>query len=105
MNLATTLLFYLLIGAAVAVAVLQVWQRTGRRNRWFSACTAIAFWPLYLPVLLQQAGQLPSTDLRLTPTESPSARDELAAAIGQVEAELELAMHSLDGWSDAALAR
>lgn len=105
MNLTTTLLFYLLIGLAVAVAVHLAWQQSHRRNRWFSTLTAIAFWPLYLPALLQRGGGLPVAEIAKARPQPTPAPDELATAIQQVEAELELALHSLDGWSDAALAR
>jgi hypothetical protein len=105
MNLTTTLLFYLLIGLAVAVAVHLAWQQSHRRNRWFSTLTAIAFWPLYLPALLQRADGLPVAEVATARPKPAPAPDELATAIQQVEAELELALRSLDGWSDAALAR
>ncbi|WP_254508730.1 hypothetical protein [Anatilimnocola floriformis] len=104
MNLPTTLLFYLLIGVAVAVAVHLAWQETDRRNRWFCTCTAIPFWPLYLPVLLQRTSK-PNAENREAAAAAPPIRDELSTAIQQVQAELELALRSLDGWSDAALAR
>src|SRR5687768_10428214 len=104
MNLPTTLLFYLLIGVAVAVAVHQVWQHAGRQNRWFCTLTAIGFWPLYLPALLQRAAQRAGEEAGARSESAPPA-DELSAAIQQVEAELALALRTLDGWSDAALAR
>lgn len=104
MNLPTTLLFYLLIGVAVAVAVHQVWLQANRRDRWFCTLTAIGFWPLYLPALLQRAAQPAGEAVGAHSQPAPRA-DELSAAIQQVEAELELALQTLDGWSDAALAR
>ena len=105
MNLTTTFLFYLLIGLAVAVAVHLAWQQSHRRNRWFSTLSAIAFWPLYLPALLQRASGLPVAEVAGSPAQPTPAPDVLTIAIQQVEAELELALHSLDGWTDAALAR
>ena len=100
MNLTTTLLFYVVIGAAVAVAVHVTPDAVGIRQRVFRTLSAIVFWPLYLPVLLARPGSTPE------PVESaPVPRDEIAAAIAQVEAELDLALASLDGWSDAVLAR
>ncbi|WP_425619405.1 hypothetical protein NA78x_003145 [Anatilimnocola sp. NA78] len=105
MNLSTTLLFYLLIGSAVAVAVHQRWLGSNSRDRWFCTLTAIAFWPLYLPALLQRRDRRPNEffDVAVSATASPP--DELATAIQQVETELNLALRSLDGWSDAVLAR
>jgi hypothetical protein len=106
MNLWTTLLFYLLIGSAVAVAVFQAWQGSNLRDRWFCTCTAIAFWPLYLPALLQGQSHLANDESNndaFAETKPPT--DELSAAIQRVETELDLALRSLDGWSDALLAR
>ena len=106
MNFSTTLLFYLLIGGAVAVAVYQAWQDSHRRDRWFCTCTAVVFWPLYLPALLNGRGPLSSAEGSgvISEETSPPA-DELSAAIQQVETELDLALRSLDGWSDTVLAR
>jgi len=100
MNFTTTLLFYVVIGAAVAVAVHLTPDAVGIRQRVFRTLSAIVFWPLYLPVLLARPASPPE------PVKSASVpRDEIAAAIAQVEAELDLALASLDGWSDAVLAR
>jgi hypothetical protein len=101
MNLATTLLFYILIGGAVAVAVFGV-DRGG--PRWFRTLTAAVFWPLYVPALLQQPAN-PNADSNRSTGEDIAAGDEIAAAIQQVETELDLALMSLGGWSDAVLAR
>src|SRR5262245_53864484 len=101
MNLTTSLLFYLLIGGGVAAAVHLSLEAAGSRERWFRTLTAVAFWPLYLPVLLSRPAE-PASEPSIAPVEP---RDEIAAAIAQVEAELDLALASLDGWSDAALAR
>src|SRR5262245_122305 len=62
------------------------------------------FWPLYLPTLLDRPGR------PAPPQESPSApaanpADSFARAIAQVEAELETALDSLDGWAENVLAR
>src|SRR5437868_3597723 len=89
-----TLVLYVVIGGAVAAAV----YLAGGDGRWFRVVTAVPFWPLYLPLLL-------------TPTRpvdepvAPPPCDELAAAIGQVDAELEAALGSLDGWAEDVLAR
>lgn len=98
MNFTTSLLFYLLIGSCVSVAVfLQDEERSGS-ERTFRIATALVFWPLYLPLLLEHSN-----------TNGPSAStapvaDSLAQAIEQVESELDAALGSLDGWAEEALA-
>ena len=54
MDLTTTLLFYMLLGSAVAVAVHLAANDMSRGQRWFRTLTAVVFWPLYLPALLQR---------------------------------------------------
>ena len=110
MNLATTIIFYLLFGAAVAVAVHHAFDVTSRREHWFRTITALLFWPLYVPALLQcrdgKAGFKPAdgaADSVAPKVAEPS--DEIARTIQQVEAELDVALSCLDGWSDAVLAR
>ena len=88
-----TLVLYLVIGIGVAGAV----YLAGGTGRWFRVATAVPFWPLYLPLLLA-----PGRAGASGPTARPTApHDELAAAIGQVDAELESALGSLDGWAEA----
>ena len=108
MNFATSVVFYLLAGAAVAGAILVRADRLGRGDRLFRAASAVVFWPLYVPLLLQGGGA--GAAIRASSTtaaeQAPSPLErELDQAIGQVEAELDLALRSLDGWSDAVLAR
>src|SRR5688572_28820727 len=109
MNLATTLLFYLLIGAALSAALWLRSERLGPGERLLRSTTALAFWPLYLPLVLQ--GTLPRSGLEVSgpvgPTPAPVGPldGDLAQALTQVESELDLALGSLDGWSDAVLAR
>jgi hypothetical protein len=102
MNFGVTVLFYLVIGAAVATA-LDLAQGGGasRPRRVFVAASALVFWPLYLPVVL--AGPRARPD-RAEPGRSGTS-DELARAIAQVEAELDAAFSSLDGWAEGVLAR
>ncbi len=100
MFLGPTLVLYAMVGVAVAVA-LYVTEKTGSPGqRLFLMATALVFWPIYLPLLLTP---------RVTNQESEpppsSAPDELSAAITQVEAELEGALQSLDGWAEDVLAR
>jgi len=110
MNLTTTLLFYLLFGGAVAVAVSLAPGADRSGPKWFRTLTAVVFWPLYLPALLQQPANpiAESTDgggSNPSSGHNTAAGDEVSAAIQQVETELDLALMSLGGWSDAVLAR
>jgi hypothetical protein len=103
MNFTTSILFYLLIGCGVAVAVyLHEDGRTGQ-GRGFRMVSAFFFWPLYLPLLLERP---PGATPESTPESAPpaTAADSLARAIQQVEAELDAALGSLDGWAEEALA-
>ena len=52
MGLSETILFYLLIGAGVSVAVLLSEGERSSAERSFQTVTAVLFWPLFLPVLL-----------------------------------------------------
>lgn len=72
---------------------------SNRDGRWFLTVTAVLFWPLYLPALL--AG--PGPEARRVPASATG--DEMDRAIRQVDAELEAALSSLDGWAEDALAR
>lgn len=101
MGLSQTTLFYLVIGAAVAVAV---WLRNDRRSltgELFQSLLVLAFWPMYLPVLLTQTDESRETPLSHRP--SPTPRDDISAAIAQVETELASAVSSLDGWAENLL--
>jgi hypothetical protein len=91
-------LFLLHLMAGVGVAVCVYLSASGRGVvRWFQALAAIFFWPLFLPLLLsdrtktnnESSGQLASGSL-----------DELDRTIAQVDAELEVALQSLDGWGE-----
>jgi hypothetical protein len=97
MNFAETILFYLVIGLAVAAAR---WLKVPTTTVWLQlghSITATFFWPLYLPMLLSGDGR--------TTIESPVAAspDDLAAAIAQVEQELNAALADLDGGPESAL--
>ncbi len=100
MGLTESLVFYLLVGIAVSVAVYLAEGPRGTVRVAFLLGTSLLFWPLYLPVLLSMHGNRP-TDAALP---SPQL-DEMATAIAQVERELEAALSSLEGWPEAALAR
>ena len=110
MNITTSLLFYLLVGAAVAAADSLAADSLGIGQRLYRVLTATVFWPLYLPALLQRPLiTRPDALSSREPTGSLPANvesgDELWAAIRQVETELDLALASLSGWSDAVIAR
>jgi hypothetical protein len=110
MDFTTTLLFYLLFGGGVAAALYLMKDGVGGGERWFRTLTAVAFWPLYLPTLLHRAEPTPEEfvagdAMPARDIESVEPSDEIARTIRQVETELETALRSLDGWSDAVLAR
>jgi hypothetical protein len=95
-----SLLLYVTVGLAVAAAVYLSDLARRPSERWFLMLTAVFFWPIYLPILLSRGGKPSSAP----PAPSPP-RDDLAAAIAQVDAELESALNSLDGWASDVLAR
>src|SRR5262245_7551124 len=107
MNLATTMLFYLLAAAAVAILLRQDAATQGHRG--FQAATAVVFWPLYLPLLLQATAANNVSATSPTPNgvggSSGVRTQEFDGTIAQVEAELDGALGTLDGWSDSVLAR
>jgi hypothetical protein len=100
MGFAATMIFYHLIGLGVATAVLLSDSRRGRLVAIFRLATAVVFWPLYLPMVL--AGGQRGTRPEMAPPAQES--DGMSRAISQVEAELETALASLDGWVEHVLA-
>jgi hypothetical protein len=102
MILGPTVLLYFLIGLGVAIALAVSDRQPGRAEGWFIVATAVPFWPFYVPVLLAREGP-PSRPEPIPAASAP--RDEMAAAIGQVDAELAAALSSLDGWASDVLAR
>jgi len=102
MTLGHFLLLHVLAGIGVAGAV-YVSARPGNKIRWFQVLTALLFWPLYLPILLaQKSGKAMPLSESIGPD---PVIDDLARAIAQVDAELEGALQSLDGWAEDVLAR
>jgi hypothetical protein len=97
MTFSETLVFYLVIGLAVAAAQWSAGRAEKPAARNLAALAAVPFWPLFLPLLL-------SGDHR--PVETPHALaaplDDLARSIGRVEAELQAALVSLAGGRTAA---
>src|SRR5437660_207632 len=94
-----TLVLYLLVGLGIAGAVYVTDGSRTAAERCFRVLTSLPFWPLYVPVLLAGRGMSSDDAVRQPP------RDEMAGAIAQVEAELEAALGSLDGWAEDVLAR
>jgi hypothetical protein len=101
MTLGPSLVLYFLFGAAVAVAMF-LRDESRDSSAGFRVLTAWVFWPLYVPVLLSGAD---GSARGVAAPESASAppRDELSDAIARVEAELDRALMSLDGWAGQAL--
>jgi len=102
MTLGHLIVLHLMAGVGVAGAVFLTTRGRPTGQRCFQVVTATIFWPLYVPILLSR----PWTENR--PVEvaaEPPQTDDLARAIAQVEAELEAAVHSLDGWAEGVLAR
>lgn len=98
MGLSETLVLYLVAGLAVTGAV-YLSRDCGRG--WFRLVTATAFWPIYLPVLLSR----PNPPAATHPQANREVGDEMTGAIAQVDAELDTAFSSLDGWAENVLAR
>lgn len=96
-----SLLIYLLAGVGVAGAVYLSQSASHSWQCGFRVALAVLFWPLYLPLLLARSGDADDQ----TERSRPCVPDELAAAIAQVDAELEAALGSLDGWAEGVLAR
>jgi hypothetical protein len=102
MTLGQLLMLHLMAGVGVAAAVFLS-SRTDRPvARLFQVLTAVIFWPLYLPILLAATT---TRESRPAPPPSAAPADELASVITQVDAELEGALQSLDGWAEGVLSR
>jgi hypothetical protein len=98
-----TLVLYLVVGVGVAGAVYVSEGARNSRGRWIGVISAIFFWPIFLPMLLAPVTQPPAEE---SPGGSPAGNaDEMSVAIRQVDAELEAALGSLDGWAEGVLAR
>jgi hypothetical protein len=99
MGFGVTTIFYLVIGAGVAAAVFLGEEGRSPAGRGLRAAIAVVFWPLFLPILLSGHGAGPAV-----PRRNDEPRDELTEAIARVEAELDAAFSSLDGWAEDVLA-
>jgi hypothetical protein len=102
MTLYPTLVIYLVVGVGVAVAVYVRSPEPSATRRVLGVLLAVPFWPLYVPILLAQNS--PPVEATSPPV-PPPPQDEMATAIAQVDAELEAALGSLDGWAEDVLAR
>jgi hypothetical protein len=87
--LGSTFLIYFVIGAGVAVAVYVSDMARTPAERGFQTAVCVVFWPLFLPLLLQQRQAQ-----HFAPSEILAAADELACAIHQVETELHSALRT-----------
>jgi hypothetical protein len=101
MLLAETAIFYLVLGACVAVAM-YVRDDTPAGRAWAQSVGAVLFWPLFLPMLLSR-GEVEGGEAVKTGETDDASTDALAKAIEQVEAELDAAIEGLDGWAEDVL--
>jgi hypothetical protein len=99
-----TLVLYAVVGFSVAIAVYVFERENHAPGVWFRLATALPFWPLYLPILLAHPS-LTSGAREYPGGAAPAPCDDMSAAIAQVDAELEAALNSLDGWAEGVLAR
>jgi hypothetical protein len=96
--LSSSLMLYAMIGAGVALAVYFADHADTKTERGFRVATAVLFWPLYVPVLLQGAPQASTNN-------EPELDDDMAMAIAQVDSELQAALGSMRGWAEGVLHR
>jgi hypothetical protein len=103
MGLSETIVFYLLFGTGIAAAIALDRRPEALTGRLFRTVTALFFWPLYVPILLDR----PLTKQPLPTKTHPSCESDIdlyATTIARVDAELESALESLDGWAENVLA-
>jgi hypothetical protein len=100
--LGPTLVLYLVVGVGVALAVYLGTAAARPVELWFRVASAVPFWPLYLPILLSGQAVIEKEPASPKPA---VVKDDMAVAIAQVEAELQAALGSLDGWAEGVLAR
>ena len=95
MTLGQLLILHLMAGGGVATAVVLSLPESRRLEKFLQFIGALFFWPLFLPSLLapRETSRLPGTSCHLPPD------DELARVIAQVDAELQGAIQSLQGWT------
>src|SRR4026208_467607 len=97
MTFGTTIVFYLLIGAGVGAGMLVLDSRASTVGRVLLATSALVFWPLYLPGLLERGGRLvlatdpttfssqtePAWDSSLPQRPSAPPNDDIAVGVAQ----------------------
>jgi hypothetical protein len=98
-----TLVLYLVVGVGVAGAVYLSASAAKGAEQWLRVALAWVVWPIFLPVLLARKEPLETPGPR--PPRPVPPMDDMTIAIDQVDAELEAALGSLDGWAEDVLAR
>ncbi|MDA1017350.1 MAG: hypothetical protein O3A00_23200 [Planctomycetota bacterium] len=101
MSFTTTLVFYGLVGFATSLAVALHGSAANRFERCFQVLSAAVFWPMFLPFLLRPTEAFEAASK--TTRNAPAVHDSLAQSIDHVEAELNAALKSLDGWAEHLL--
>jgi hypothetical protein len=102
MLLVETAIFYLLLGSTVAVAVYIRGPSGSGYGIGLHMAAACLFWPLFVPVLLSPAADDSNAGGKTVEPDC-THQDALAAAISQVETELDTALEGLDGWAEDVL--
>jgi len=101
MGLHESLLFYFVIGCAVAVAVWSQPDFNRSLTGWFQLLAATAFWPVFLPILLT-----PARNSSCEKMPDDSAVNSLQRnRIQSVKQELTEALAFIDGWTKGTLHR
>ena len=97
MGYGVTIIFYLIIGIGIAIALWVSDDSTSVNEKIFQRLTAPLFWPIFLPVLLANRSTLAVIEAKGT---IPQPNDGMSQLINQVESELETAFGSLEGWAE-----
>jgi hypothetical protein len=103
--LSSTMVLYLVVGVGLAAAVYLSCKTENGTGLFFRITMAIPFWPLYLPILLSAPRSSAEYSVSIDSQPSSIPEDDMSVAIAQVDAELEAALNSLDGWAEDVLAR
>ena len=106
MTFSSTLLFYLIVGVSVAIAIWLAGDAEPTTQRCGKSAAAVLFWPIFLPLLLGGDGNDPEPrDYEDAVTRRPELEDGMTLAVRQVESELAAALASLDDWSEGVLSK
>lgn len=95
MDFGVSLLFYLVMGGAMAVAALMRRPRLSLGNKLIVALTTLLFWPLSIPLLLSPVAE----DEENSCPQASAQSDPVSA----VERELRIAVAGLGRWAGPAL--